>query len=337
MRKILSTLLLLFAASAHAQTGYWMLQGGPVFVGKDQSESNGWTYKVEQRSATGVTVTNTFRDTVYSVQLDWTAPPSTIQPGEIIAVPGQAVMKRYTNPGGWSLGAHVSSSVKSPWSAFWDGDVPGRLGAELKLSNGTVRAPGPGTSWTLVYRLQMGTSYDFEFTYVWVAAAPPPAPAVQPAPAGGNYWKLQGGPVFVGKDQSESNGWSYKAEERSATGVTVTNTFRDTVYSARFEWNGPPDVVQPGEIVAVPGKAVMRRYTNPGGWSLGAHVSSSVKSPWQAFWEGDLPGRVGAELKFANSTVRAPAGGASWTLVYRLQMGTSYDFEFTYVWAGPKR
>ena len=340
MRTALSTLIVLLAASAQAQGGYWKLQGGPVFNGKDQSESSGWQYKVEQRSATGVTVTNTFRDTVYSVHFEWSGPPEVIQPGEIVAVPGQAVMKRYVNPGGWSLGAHVSSSVKSPWSAFWDGDVPGRAGADLKLANSTVRAPnGGGGPWTLVYRLQMGPSYDFEFTYGWVAGAPTPtAAAPTPPRAEASYWKLQGGPVFVGKEQSESSGWQYKVEQRSANAVTVTNTFRDTaVYTVRLAWSGPPDVIQPGEIVTLPGEAAMQRYLNPGGWSLGAHVSSSVKSPWQAFWEGDVPGRLGAELKFNNTTVRAPAGGTSWTLVYRIQMGPSYDFEYAYAWVGPKR
>jgi hypothetical protein len=159
--------------------------------------------------------------------------------------------------------------------------------------------------------------------------------------ANAGQWRLIGGGTFVGEEQwTEGDGWVGRVEGRSQNHILVSqSTTRGglTSKTARLEWAGAPQVLQPGEMPPLPARATIVQMTNPSGMSINTNVDCFIKTPYRSFWQGTIPMRQGGTLELRNTELRIPEGstGSRLTLVYRISgFGTAKDTEFTYEWLG---
>jgi hypothetical protein len=158
--------------------------------------------------------------------------------------------------------------------------------------------------------------------------------------ANAGQWRLTGGGTFVGEEQwTEGDGWVGRVEGRSQNHILVSQSFRGGQVSktARFEWAGAPQVLQPGELPPLPARVTIVQVTNPSGWNINVNVDCFIKTPYQSFWSGYPAMRQGGTLELRNTQLRIPEGsaGSKLILVYRiLGFGTAKDTEFTYEWLG---
>lgn len=148
-------------------------------------------------------------------------------------------------------------------------------------------------------------------------------------------WKLKGGAVFTGTETWASGDWSRKLENRTETSVLATNKTKDgkSSLTVKAEWAAPQATLKPGEVVAMSMTGTVVQYLNP--LNLGGAVTlvAFQKSPYEPFFEGNVAMKTGGELKLKNENGKAPNGGKTWTLVYRvLGLGSALDFEYTYEW-----
>ena len=150
------------------------------------------------------------------------------------------------------------------------------------------------------------------------------------------HWRLVGGGTFIGDEQwQEGDGWVGRVENRSQSQILVSQSFRggEVSKTLRLEWRGVPQLLQPGELPALPGRATLLTMHNPSGLSINSNVSCFIKTPHRSFWEGDLPKPGTLELR--NTSLRIPQGlpGSQMIITYQvLGFGTAKKTEFTYKW-----